>query len=213
MTPAIKDNLRYDAVPWTRFDHVRAPARTLPVLLEEIRLGDTGTADQALHTLWARTWQEDSPFATGALAVPFLIRIALAHPRQPADLLRLVGAVARLRLLAEWVEGVLVPGCLGEVSADARWCHRWIEHGDTVGVLHAMWLAWQELTDPATCGYTGPSVWYRDHYRPHIADLRGPAGPFAGCTKGEHRTGHRLPGRVPSVWYMDGYTDGEGSAD
>ncbi|MET8540249.1 DUF4913 domain-containing protein [Kitasatospora sp. NPDC004799] len=107
---------------------------------------------------------------------------------------------AELRLLAEWVEGVLVPGCLGEASADARWCHRWIEHWDAVGVLHAMWLAWQELTDPATCGYTGPSIWYRDHYRPHIADLRGPGGPFAGCTKGEHRTGHRLPGRVPSAW-------------
>ncbi|MFF2546649.1 DUF4913 domain-containing protein [Kitasatospora sp. NPDC058063] len=108
---------------------------------------------------------------------------------------------AELRLLAEWVEGVLVPGCLAEVSADARWCHRWIEHWDAVGVLHAMWLAWQELTDPATCGYTGPSVWYRDHYRPHVAALRGPGGPFGGCTKGEHRTGHRLPGRVPSTWY------------
>ncbi|MBV2155069.1 DUF4913 domain-containing protein [Kitasatospora sp. SUK 42] len=119
---------------------------------------------------------------------------------------------AELRLLTEWVEGVLVPSCLGEVSADARWCHRWTEHWDAVGVLHAMWLAWQELTDPATCGYTGPSVWYRDHYRPHIAALRGPGGPFAGCTKGEHRTGHRLPGRVPSVWYMDDRTDGEGSA-
>ncbi|WP_049650099.1 DUF4913 domain-containing protein [Kitasatospora sp. MY 5-36] len=107
---------------------------------------------------------------------------------------------AELRLLAEWVEGVLVPGCLGEASAESRWCHLWIEHWDAVGVLHAMWLAWQELTDPATCGYTGPSVWYRDHYRPHIADLRGPGGPFAGCTKSEHRTGHRLPGRVPSAW-------------
>lgn len=108
---------------------------------------------------------------------------------------------AELRLLAEWVEGVLVPGCLAEVSADARWCHRWIEHWDAVGVLHAMWLAWQELTDPATCGYTGPSVWYRDHYRPHVAALRSPGGPFGGCTKGEHRTEHRLPGRVPSTWY------------
>ncbi|MFE4973356.1 DUF4913 domain-containing protein [Kitasatospora sp. NPDC056651] len=107
---------------------------------------------------------------------------------------------AELRLLAEWVEGVLVPGCLAEVSADARWCHRWIEHWDAVGVLHALWLAWQELTDPATCGFTGPSVWYRDHYRPHVAALRGPGGPFGGCTKGEHRTEHRLPGLVPSAW-------------
>ncbi|MEV7026649.1 DUF4913 domain-containing protein [Kitasatospora sp. NPDC093558] len=108
---------------------------------------------------------------------------------------------AELRLLAEWVEGVLVPGILAEPSADARWCHLWTEHWDAVGLLHATWLAWQELTDPTTCGLTGPSIWYRDHYRPHITDLRSPTGPFAGCTKGEHRTDHRLPGRVPSTWH------------
>ncbi|WP_037971783.1 DUF4913 domain-containing protein [Streptomyces sp. NRRL WC-3742] len=108
---------------------------------------------------------------------------------------------SELRLLTEWVEGVLVPGCLGEPSADARWCHLWTEHWDAVGALHALWLAWQQLTDPATCGYTGPSTWYRDHYRPCMADLRGPNGPFAGCTKSEHRIEHRLPGRVPSAWY------------
>ncbi|WP_052707314.1 DUF4913 domain-containing protein [Streptomyces rubellomurinus] len=108
---------------------------------------------------------------------------------------------SELRLLAEWVEGVLVPGCLGEPSADARWCHLWTEHWDAVGALHALWLAWQELTDPATCGYTGPSTWYRDHYRPCMTELRGPRGPFASCTKGEHRVEHRLPSRVPSAWY------------
>ncbi|MEV7595822.1 DUF4913 domain-containing protein [Kitasatospora sp. NPDC089797] len=107
---------------------------------------------------------------------------------------------AELRLLAEWVEGVLVPGCLGEPSADSRWCHLWTEHWDAVGALHALWLAWQELTDPAVCGFTGPSTWYRDHYRPCMTELRGPAGPFAGCTKGEHRVEHRLPSRAPSAW-------------
>ncbi|MFG2821705.1 DUF4913 domain-containing protein [Kitasatospora sp. NPDC048365] len=110
---------------------------------------------------------------------------------------------AELRVLAEWVEGVLVPGYLGEPSADARWCHRWVEHEDAVAHLHALWLAWQELTDPASCGYTGPSTWHRDHYRPCMNELRGPRGPFAGCTKGEHHIAHRLPGRVPSDWHLE----------
>ncbi|MFD7454112.1 DUF4913 domain-containing protein [Kitasatospora sp. NPDC059827] len=123
-------------------------------------------------------------------------------PRYPPFIFLLEGEelYAELRLLAEWVEGVLVPGCLGEPSAEARWCHLWTEHWDAVGALHALWLAWQELTDPAVCGYTGPSTWYRDHYRPCMAALRGPGGPFSGCTKGEHRIEHRLPGTVPSAW-------------
>ncbi|WP_206189234.1 DUF4913 domain-containing protein [Streptomyces prasinus] len=105
-----------------------------------------------------------------------------------------------LRSLIEWVEGVLVPGYLAEPSADARWCHLWFEHPVAVARLHAAWLAWQELTDPATCGYTGPSVWHRDHLDPCLRDLRGSSGPFAGCTKGEHQIGHRMPGTVPSAW-------------
>lgn len=105
-----------------------------------------------------------------------------------------------LRLLIEWVEGVLVPGYLAEPSSDARWCPNWFEHPVAVARLHACWLAWQELTDPATCGYTGPSVWHRDHLDPCLAQLRPSTGPFAGCTKGEHQVDHRMPGIVPSAW-------------
>ncbi|MGW6876037.1 DUF4913 domain-containing protein [Streptomyces xanthophaeus] len=105
-----------------------------------------------------------------------------------------------LRALVEWVEGVLVPGYLAEPSSDARWCHLWFEHPVAVARLHALWLAWQELTDPATCGYTGPSVWHRDHLDPCMRELRPSMGPFAGCTKGEHQVGHRMPGLVPGAW-------------
>ncbi|MFB7739817.1 DUF4913 domain-containing protein [Streptomyces sp. NPDC056112] len=105
-----------------------------------------------------------------------------------------------LRALIEWVGGVLVPGYLAEPSADARWCHLWFEHTPAVARLHALWLAWQELTDPATCGYTGPSVWHRDHLDPCMRELRGSSGPFAGCTKSEHQIDHRMPGTVPSAW-------------
>lgn len=105
-----------------------------------------------------------------------------------------------LRALIEWVEGVLVPGYLAEPSADARWCHLWWEHPVAIARLHAVWLAWQELTAPASCGYTGPSVWHRDHMDPALRELRGSTGPFAGCTKGEHQIDHRLPTLVPSAW-------------
>ncbi|MEU2098667.1 DUF4913 domain-containing protein [Streptomyces globisporus] len=105
-----------------------------------------------------------------------------------------------LRALIEWVEGVLVPGYLAEPSADARWCHLWVEHNVAIARLHAVWLAWQELTDPATCGYTGPSVWHRDHLDPALRELRSSSGPFAGCTKGDHQIAHRLPSLVPSAW-------------
>ncbi|MFY0516005.1 DUF4913 domain-containing protein [Streptomyces anulatus] len=105
-----------------------------------------------------------------------------------------------LRALIEWVEGVLVPGYLAEPSADARWCHLWFEHNVVIARLHAAWLAWQELTDPASCGYTGPSVWHRDHLDPALRELRGSSGPMAGCTKGEHQIEHRLPSMVPSAW-------------
>lgn len=105
-----------------------------------------------------------------------------------------------LRALIEWVEGVLVPGYLAEPSADARWCHLWWEHPVAVARLHALWLAWQELTDPATCGYTGPSVWHRDHYDPCMRELRSSTGPFQGCIKNEHQVVHRMPGMVPSAW-------------
>ncbi|MEU3895393.1 DUF4913 domain-containing protein [Streptomyces sp. NPDC045251] len=108
-----------------------------------------------------------------------------------------------LRALIEWVEGVLAPGYLAEPSSDARWCHLWFEHPVAVARLHACWLAWQELTDPATCGHAGPSTWHRDHLDPCLRELRCSTGPFAGCTKGEHQIDHRLPGTVPSAWTHD----------
>jgi hypothetical protein len=111
---------------------------------------------------------------------------------------------AELRALIEWVEGVLVPGYLGEPTADRRWCHLWFDHpAEVIPRLHALWLAWQELTDPATCGYTGPSVWHRDHYEPCMRELRSSHGPFKGCTKGDHQVDHRLPSLVPSAWRME----------
>lgn len=121
----------------------------------------------------------------------------------PPFIFRLEGAeyAAELRALIEWVEGVLVPGYLDEPSPEARWCPHWWEHPAAVARLHALWLAWQELTEPAA-GYTGPSTWHRDHLDPCLRELRSSTGPFQGCTKSPHTVAHRGPEPVPSAWHQ-----------
>jgi hypothetical protein len=148
---------------------------------DELDGGDAPTGDEQDEPAGEEEWQ--SP--------PFIL--LLDEPEYGDE----------LRALIEWVEGVLVPGYLAEASADARWCPQWFEHQVAVARLHACWLAWQELTDPTTCGYTGPSVWHRDHLDPCMRELRSSSGPFAGCTKNEHQVAHRLPGTVPSAWRQD----------
>ncbi|MDD9383174.1 DUF4913 domain-containing protein [Streptomyces sp. ZAF1911] len=135
-----------------------------------------------------RTNEETEEGAEGWQFPPFIL--LLDHAEYGAE----------LRALVEFVEGVLVPGYLDEASADARWCHQWTQHPVAIARLHALWLAWQELTDPDTCGYAGPSTWHRDHYDPCMRELRASTGPFQGCTKGEHQIAHRMPSLVPSAW-------------
>ncbi|MHC3394708.1 DUF4913 domain-containing protein [Streptomyces lavendulocolor] len=122
------------------------------------------------------------------------------RPKTPPFILLLTGDVyaAELAALAGWVQHLLVPTYLGEVSSSATWCARWWDHPTAVARLHAAWLAWQELTDPETCGRTGPSVWHRDHLDPMLAHLRAADGPFAGCMTNPDRPQHTvLP--VPPV--------------
>ncbi|MER6845813.1 DUF4913 domain-containing protein [Streptomyces platensis] len=98
-----------------------------------------------------------------------------------------------LALLSNWVRYLLAPYYLTEISSQAPWCPRWWEHPQAVARLHALWTAWQELTTPEAGGWTGPSIWHRDHLDPCIAALRDPSGPFAGCMiKPEHEQ-HILP--------------------
>jgi hypothetical protein len=88
--------------------------------------------------------------------------------------------------LAVWVSDLLLPVYGREVTSQQPWCPRWWEHLEAVARLHGLWLAWQELTDPAA-GASGPAVWHRDHVGPVLAELRSPSGPFAGCKAGSHR--------------------------
>ncbi|MET9440156.1 DUF4913 domain-containing protein [Streptomyces sp. NPDC006610] len=109
-------------------------------------------------------------------------------PQSPPFILYLDGDayVQELRLLATWVNSLLLPVYGRETHSGSPWCPRWWEHLEAVARLHALWLAWQELTDPAA-GAVGPSVWQRDHLGPALSELRDPAGPFAGCKEGSHR--------------------------
>ncbi|CAN3977450.1 hypothetical protein KPATCC21470_0073 [Kitasatospora purpeofusca] len=75
--------------------HCFGSGSDVPALLEDIRPGDDEASGRALGTLWDQVCHQGRTSAPGALAVPFLIRIALAHPHHRADLLLLVGAVAR----------------------------------------------------------------------------------------------------------------------
>jgi hypothetical protein len=110
------------------------------------------------------------------------------QPAAPPFILYLDGEQydEEMRSLAVWVSDLLLPVYGREVTSSQPWCPRWWEHLEAVARLHALWLAWQELTDPAA-GASGPAVWHRDHLGPVLAELRSPTGPFAGCKEGSHR--------------------------
>ncbi|CAL9534405.1 DUF4913 domain-containing protein [Streptomyces sp. enrichment culture] len=122
------------------------------------------------------------------------------QPQAPAFILYLDGEeyAEEMRNLALWVSDLLLPVYGREVTSAQPWCPRWWEHLEAVARLHALWLAWQEYTDPEA-GASGPAVWHRDHLGPVMAELRAPNGPFAGCRPDGHR-----PKQAPSVEAYDG---------
>ncbi|WP_328749946.1 DUF4913 domain-containing protein [Streptomyces sp. NBC_00285] len=99
-----------------------------------------------------------------------------------------------LRQLTLWVHHVLLPVYGREVTSMAPWCSRWWEHREAVAQLHALWLAWGELSDTGSeSGLSGPASWHRDYLNPVMHILRDPSGPFAGCKPGSHRAKESPP--------------------
>lgn len=96
-----------------------------------------------------------------------------------------------LSALTRWVHHLLIPVYGREVSTSRPWCRQWHEHPEAVARLHALWLAWQQLTD-VEAGLAGPAMWHRDHLDPTMIQLRSPDGPFAACTTSSARPNHRL---------------------
>ncbi|UJV43977.1 DUF4913 domain-containing protein [Streptomyces sp. AMCC400023] len=96
-----------------------------------------------------------------------------------------------LTALSDWVNHLFLPVYGREISTTRPWCDQWHEHPEAVARLHALWLAWQQLTD-AEAGLTGPSTWHRDHLDQALVHLRAPDGPFAACTTSPTRPNHRV---------------------
>lgn len=96
-----------------------------------------------------------------------------------------------LAALSDWVNYLFLPVYGREISTTRPWCAQWYEHPEAVARLHALWLAWQQLTD-AEAGLAGPSAWHRDHLDQTLVHLRAPDGPFAACTTSPTRPNHRV---------------------
>ncbi|WP_329612532.1 DUF4913 domain-containing protein [Streptomyces brevispora] len=96
-----------------------------------------------------------------------------------------------LTALTDWVNYLFLPVYGREISTTRPWCAQWHEHPEAVARLHALWLAWQQLTD-AEAGLSGPSTWHRDHLDHTLVHLRAPDGPFAACTTSPTRPNHRV---------------------
>jgi hypothetical protein len=136
---------------------------------------------------------EPTPAATdGAAAQSEPPAAPVQVPRSPF-ILAMGGTAyaAELAALAYWVRHLLLPVYGREISTTRPWCAQWPEHPEAVARLHALWLAWQQLT-AAEAGLAGPSTWHRDHLDHTLAQLRAPDGPFAACTTSPARPTHRV---------------------
>ncbi|WP_234441258.1 hypothetical protein [Streptomyces scabiei] len=98
----VKDGFRYDEVPWQRFRHFYGPGEEIPGLLATLASGDAEAAARALWQLWTSLHHQGGTIAVGALAVPFLLRIAAtARPELRAQTLRLVAEIGRCQHMGD----------------------------------------------------------------------------------------------------------------
>ncbi|MGW4984803.1 hypothetical protein [Streptomyces mirabilis] len=98
----VKDGFRYDEVPWQRFRHFYGPGEEIPGLLTTLDSGDAEAADRALRQLWMNLHHQGGTIAVGALAVPFLLRIAATGcPELRARTLRLVAEIGRCQHMGD----------------------------------------------------------------------------------------------------------------
>lgn len=111
---------------------------------------------------------------------------------------------AELMQLDAWVRYVLVPNYCNEITSSSTWCSKWWAHPQAITRLHALWIAWQELTTPEAGGWTGPSIWHRDHLDPCLAALRSPSGPFAACMTTPDTEQHAVLDVPPAVPVLPG---------
>ncbi len=100
--PEARDGFRYDEVPWRRFRHFYGPGEEIPGLLATLASEDAEAADRALRQLWTNLHHQGGTIAVGALAVPFLLRIATTgHPGLRAQTLHLVAEIGRCQHMGD----------------------------------------------------------------------------------------------------------------
>lgn len=122
------------------------------------------------------------------------------EPRQPPFIFTLDpdAYTSELAQLTTWVNGFLVPVYVTSRIPSSRspWCARWWEHPEAIGRLHALWLAYQAMSNTDSAGITAPHEWHRDHLDPALTSLRSPDGPFSGCMTKPHQDTHNSPPEV-----------------
>ncbi|MGW9451400.1 HEAT repeat domain-containing protein [Streptomyces sp. NPDC055632] len=105
----VKDGFRYEEIPWQRFPHFYGPGEEVPGRLTMLASEDAEAVGRALGDLWEHLHHQGSTIAVGALAVPFLLRIAATGlPGLRADILRLVAEIGRCQHFGDGTrEGLL----------------------------------------------------------------------------------------------------------
>ncbi|MEU4302595.1 hypothetical protein [Kitasatospora aureofaciens] len=89
-------------VPWRRFRNFYGSGEEIAGLLAMLASGDAEAADRALRQLWANLHHQGGTIAVGALAVPFLLRIATTgHPGLGAQTLHLVAEIGRCQHMGD----------------------------------------------------------------------------------------------------------------
>jgi hypothetical protein len=110
-------------------------------------------------------------------------------------------AAAELAELVEWVREVLEPNYLPALLR-TTWCRCWWEHPTVVAYLHAVYLAWQELTGPEA-GPLGPSRWHHQHLEPALQFVQSCEGMLTSCEAVGHGARHE-PNRFQRSDEYDG---------
>ncbi|MFE2867157.1 hypothetical protein [Embleya sp. NPDC059259] len=96
MPVEVWDGFEFDRVPWSQFPHVFGPGEEIAEELRRFRSADAPTVLSVIRGLWGCVCHAGQPSAPGALAVPFLLRIAAdSSTHHRSEVLWLVGGVAR----------------------------------------------------------------------------------------------------------------------
>ena len=135
------------------------------------------------------TWEEE-PLPLPGLAVPVPVVVGTADGK-PAT------TAPRFADLVSFVQRYLAPGTDTRLGGPVVWCPRWWEHPAAVMRLNALWRSWEVLRmQPG-----GISVWWVQHYDPHMrALLDADRGPFYRCHKAHTPPGTLRAETPPSDW-------------